>query len=151
MKSNSEFEMLSCKDKFKYLHELLTAIKLECFNEAEVEVPKAPAKKKPLGDFWVNLKDAKEYKWHEYSYEDFVMGVWYSNPNNSHYSGSANDRAVGFPTIDYDEIPDDPDQWSFGASEDDHEWFNEENIKEGNIWVKPLMVHADPDEDEDDD
>lgn len=152
MKSNAEFEAMSCEDKFTYLHEILKCIKPECLEKVEVEPPKAPKMRKRLGDFWVNLKDAKEYKWYGYSYEDFVMGIWYINPNNSHYSGSTNDRAVGFPAIDSDVIPDDPDQWSFGASEEEHEWFTEENIKEGLIWVKPLMVHADDDdEDEDDD
>ena len=145
-----DYERMSTGEKIQFLYDKLNRVKPECFEE--VEAPKAPKARKPLGDFWVNLKDAKEYKWYEYSYEDFVMGIWYINPNNSHYSGSTNDRAVGFPAIDSDVIPDDPDQWSFGASEEEHEWFTEENIKEGLIWVKPLMVHADDDdEDEDDD
>ena len=153
MKSDIEFEAMDCEDKFKYLHEVLKSIKPECLERVDGKPMKAPKKvRKPLGDFWVNLKDAKEYKWHEYFYEDFVMGIWYINPNNSHYSGSTNDRAVGFPAIDSGVIPDHPKQWSFGASEEEHEWFTEENIKEGLIWVKPLMVHADDDdEDEDDD
>ena len=152
------FEGLSIGEKFdvilnqfESIQKRLDKIKPECFLiEEKSTEPITP--REPLGDFWVCLKDAKEYKWHEYSYEDFVMGIWCINPNNSHYSGSTNDRAVGFPAIDSDVIPDHPKQWSFGASEEEHEWFTEENIKEGLIWVKPLMVHADDDdEDEDDD
>lgn len=144
----TDYECMTTPEKVQYLYEKLNKIKPECFMEEE-EPPKKI--RKPLGDFWANLKDAEDYKWYPYSYEDFVVGLWYSDPNHSHYSCSTNDRAVGFPAIDSDVIPDHPKQWSFGASEEEHEWFTEENIKEGLIWVKPLMVHADDDDDEDDD
>lgn len=153
MKSNAEFEALSCEDKFKYLHEMLKCIKPECLERVDVEPPKPPKKiRKPLGDFWVNLKDAEDYNWYPYSYEDFVVGLWYCDPNQSHYSGSACDRGVAFPAIDTDVIPNEPRQWTFGVRDTPKpEWFNEEHIRQGNIWVKPICVHADDDEDEEDD
>lgn len=151
MKSNAEFEAMSCEDKFKYLHEILKCIKPKCLERVDVEPPKAPKMRKRLGESWINLKDAEQYNWYEYSYEDFVIALWYFDPNFSHYSGSACDRGVGFPAIDKDIIPNDPAQWTFGNRDTPKpEWFNEDNIKEGNIWVKLLCVHADPEDNEDD-
>lgn len=152
MKSNAEFEALSCEDKFKYLHEMLKCIKPECLERVDVEPPKAPKKiRKPLGDFWVNLKDAEDYNWYTYSYEDFVVGLWYGDPNHSHYSGSACDRGVAFPVIDKDVIPGDASQWAFGERDVKPEWFTDENIQKGNIWVKLLCVHDASEDEEDDD
>ena len=152
MKSDAEFEALSCEDKLKYLHEMLKCIKPECLERVGVEHPKDPKIRKRLGDFWVNLKDADQYNWLEYSYEDFVIGLWYSDPNLAHYSGSACDRSVGFPAIDVDVIPKKPEQWTFcDNTKEAHSWFNEANIKEGNIWVKLLCVHEDESEDDEDD
>ena len=152
MKSDIEFEALSCEDKFKYLHEMLKCIKPECLERVDGKPMKAPKKvRKPLGDFWVNLKDAEDYNWYTYSYEDFVVGLWYCDPNHSHYSGSVCDRGVAFPAIDKDVIPGDASQWTFGERDVKPEWFTDENIQEGNIWVKLLCVHADPEDNEDDD
>lgn len=149
MKSDIEFEAMDCEDKFKYLHEMLKSIKPECLERVDGKPMKAPKKiRKSLDDKWVNLKDAEDYKWYEYSYEDFVVGLWYSNPNKSHYSGSACDRGVAFPAIDKDEIPNEIHHWTFGEREVKPEWFNEDNIQEGNIWVKPLCVHDDTEDDE---
>lgn len=151
MKSNAEFEALSCEDKFKYLHEILKCIKPECLKRVDVEPPKAPKMRKRLGESWVNLKDAEQYNWYEYSYEYFVVGLWYCDPNFTHHSGSACDRAVGFPAIDKDVIPKEPARWTFSDNTETPEWFNQDNIQDGNIWVKPLCVHADPEDNEDDD
>ena len=152
MKSDIEFEAMDCEDKFKYLHEMLKSIKPECLERVDVKPVKAPKKiRKSLGDKWVNLKDADEYNWYEYSYEDFVVGLWYCDPNFTHYSGSACDRAVGFPALDKDVIPKEPARWTFSGNTETPEWFNQDNIQEGNIWVKLLCVHDDTEDDEDDD
>lgn len=152
MKSNAEFEALSCEDKFKYLHEILKCIKPECLERVDGKPMKAPKKvRKPLGDFWVNLKDAEDYNWYTYSYEDFVVGLWYCDPNHSHYSDSACDRGVAFPAIDKDVIPGDASQWTFGKCDVKPEWFTDEHIQEGNIWVKLLCVHDASEDEEDDD
>lgn len=145
-----DFEALSCEEKFDYLNEMLKRIKPECLERVDGKPMKAPKKvRKPLGDFWVNLKDAEEYNWYTYSYEDFVVGLWYCDPNHSHYSDSAHDRGVAFPAIDKDVIPGDASQWTFGERGVKPEWFTDENIQEGNIWVKLLCVHADPEDFED--
>ena len=145
-----DFEALSCEEKFDYLNEMLKRIKPECLERVDGKPMKAPKKvRKPLGDFWVNLKDAEEYNWYTYSYEDFVVGLWYCDPNHSHYSASARDRGVAFPEIDKDVIPGDASQWTFGERGVKPEWFTDENIQEGNIWVKLLCVHADPEDFED--
>ena len=153
IKSDIEFEAMSCEDKFEYLHEVLKSIKPECLERVDGKPMKAPKKvRKPLGDKWVNLKDAEDYKWYAYSYEDFVVGLWYCDPNHSHYSGSACDRGVAFPAIDKDIIPNEPLQWTFGDRDTlKPEWFNEENIQKGNIWVKLLCVHDASEDEEDDD
>ena len=140
----SDFELMNTPEKIQYLYEKLNKIKPECFIEESEE--EHPVKCKPLGDFWVNLKDADEYYWSDYSYEDFVVGLWHSDPNLAHYSENACDRAVGFPAIDVDVIPKKPEQWDFGDNQEAPSWFNEDNIKEGNIWVKLLCVHADPED-----
>lgn len=137
------------QNQFESLQKLVDKIKPECFIEESEEEP--PVERKRLGESWINLKDADQYNWYEYFYEDFVVGLWYCDPNFTHYSGSACDRAVGFPAIDKDVIPKEPDQWTFGDGREAPEWFNDDNIKEGNIWVKLLCVHADPKDNEDDD
>lgn len=139
----SDFELMTTPEKVQYLYEKLNKIKPECFKEDPIQ---------PLGESWINLKDADQYNWYEYSYEDFVVGLWYCDPNFTHYSGSACDRAVAFPAIDKDIIPNDPAQWTFGNRDTPKpEWFNDDNIREGNIWVKLLCVHDDPEDNEDDD
>ena len=151
---NVDFEGLSIGEKFEViqnqfdtLQKLVNKIKPECFMEEE----EPPIVRQPVGDYWINLKDADDYYWSEYSYEDFVVGLWYCDPNHSHYSGSACDRGVAFPAIDKDVIPGDASQWTFGERGVKPEWFTDENIQEGNIWVKLLCVHADPEDDEEDD
>ena len=143
----SDFELMNTPEKIQYLYEKLNKIKPECFMEEE----EPPVVRQPVGDYWINLKDANDYYWSEYSYEDFVVGLWYCDPNHSHYSGSACDRGVAFPAIDKDVIPGDASQWTFGKCDVKPKWFTDENIQEGNIWVKLLCVHDDTEDDEDDD
>ena len=135
MENNTiDFEALSCEEKFDYLNEMLKRIKPECFKDEE------STKVKPLGDFWVNLKDAKGYNWSKYSYEDFVIGLWSFDPNKANHSGSACDRNVGFPR-NFKGIPNETSHWDFGDGKEVPDWFTQSNINEGNIWVKPLFVH----------
>ena len=138
----TDYECMTTPEKVQYLYEKLNKLKPECF----VEEPN-----QPLGDFWVNLKEADNFYWSEYAYEDFVVGLWYCDPNHSHYSGSACDRGVAFPAIDKDVIPGDASQWTFGERDVKPEWFTDENIQEGNIWVKLLCVHDASEDNEDDD
>ena len=133
-----DFESLSCKEKFEYLNKMLKRIKPECFNDEE---PEKPTELKPLGDFWINLKNAKEYIWDDYDYDDFVIGLWTYDPNKVRHSASACDRNVGFPKDFNDTVPNATDYWDFGGGKERPDWFTQANINEGHIWVKPLFVH----------
>ena len=150
---NVDFEGLSIREKFEVIQnqfdtiqKLVNKIKPECFMEEEEEPPLV---RQPVGDYWINLKDADDYYWGEYSYEDFVVGLFGCDANRVRHSGSVTNRSVAFPKEFY---PDKTCHWSFGDGTPIPKWFTQENINKGKIWVKPLMVHADDDdEDEDDD
>ena len=74
----TDYERMTTPEKVQYLYEKLNNLKPECLERVDGKPMKAPKKvRKPLGDFWVNLKDAEDYNWYTYSYEDFVVGLWY--------------------------------------------------------------------------
>ncbi len=138
----SDFELMNTPEKIQYLFEKLNEIKPECFKEKTNQ---------PLGDFWVNLKEADNFYWSEYAHEDFVVGLFGCDANKVRHSGSASSRNVAFPKEFYGDSPDKVCHWDFGGGKPIPEWFNQENIDRGKIWVKPICVHADDDEDEEDD
>lgn len=141
------FEGLSIGEKFdvilnqfESIQKRLDKIKPECFLiEEKSTEPITP--REPLGDFWVCLKDADNYYWSEYAYEDFVIGLWGCDANKVRHSGSAENRNVGYPKEFYGVSPNKTEHWSFGSGKPIPEWFTQENIDNGRIWVKPLCVH----------
>lgn len=142
---NVDFEGLSIGEKFEViqnqfdtLQKLVNKIKPECFMEEEEE---PPVVRQPVGDYWINLKDADDYYWSEYSYEDFVVGLFGCDANRVRHSGSASSRNVAFPKEFYGASPDKVCHWDFGGGKPIPEWFNQENIDRGKIWVKPLCIH----------
>lgn len=136
---NIDFEDLSLEDKCMYLNEMLKRIKPECFNGETMQTPKLKA----LGDFWVNLKDAKEYYWDSYDYEDFVMGVWSTDPNKLYRSNDVCKRRVAYLSGLNCGSANLADDWDFGDDcEERPEWFTQDAIDKGHIWVKPLIAHG---------
>lgn len=143
---NVDFEGLSIGEKFEVIQnqldnliKLVNRIKPECLEEDEEE--ELPVVRQPLGDFWVNLKDADNYYWGDYSYEDFVIGLFGCDANRVRHSGSVTNRSVAFPKEFYGASPDKTCHWSFGDGTPIPEWFSQENIDKGKIWVKPLCLH----------
>lgn len=140
MKGNTiEFEGFSEEEKFNYLYNVVKSIKPECFVGGVNDV----AKLKALGDFWVNLKDAKEYYWDSYNYEDFVMGVWTTDPNKLYSSNSACERRVAYLSGLRCCSANCADDWDFSEyCEERPEWFTQDALDKGKIWVKPLIAHG---------
>lgn len=141
-----DFEGLSIGEKFEVIQnhldnliKLVNRIKPECLVEEEEE--ELPIERKPVGDFWVNLKEADNFYWGEYAYEDFVVGLFGCDANRVHRSGSASSRNVAFPKEFYEASPDKVCHWDFGDGKPIPEWFNQENIDRSKIWVKPLCIH----------
>ena len=128
----TDYERMTTPEKVQYLYEKLNKLKPECF----VEEPN-----QPLGDFWINLKEANNYYWSEYFYEDFVVGLFEGDANKVRHSGAASSRNVAFPNQLYGASPDKVCHWDFGGGKPIPEWFNQENINNGKIWVKPICVH----------
>lgn len=135
----TDYERMTTPEKVQYLYEKLNKIKPECFMEENEEEP--PVVRKPVGDFWVNLKEADNFYWGEYSYEDFVIGLFGCDANRVRHSGSVTNRSVAFPKEFYGASPDKTCHWSFGDGTPIPEWFSQENIDKGKIWVKPLCLH----------
>lgn len=136
---NIDFEDLSLEDKCMYLNEMLNRIKPECFKGETIQTPKLKA----LGNFWVNLKDAEEYYWDSYAYEDFVMGVWTTDPNKLYRSNSVCERRVAYLGGLNCGSANCADDWDFDdACGDRPEWFTQDAIDKGKIWVKPLIAHG---------
>ena len=134
-----DFEDFSNEEKFDYLYKMINSIKPECFVDGVKDV----AKLKALGDFWVNLKDAEEYYWDSYSYEDFVMGVWTTDPNKLYHSNSACERRVAYLSGLNCGSANCADDWDFSEyCEERPEWFDQDAIDKGKIWVKPLIAHG---------
>lgn len=127
-----DYERMTTGEKIQFLYDKLNRVKPECFVEEPTQ---------PLGDFWVCLKDADNYYWSEYAYEDFVIGLWGCDANRVRHSGSAENRNVGYPKEFYEASPNKTEHWSFGSGKPIPEWFTQENIDNGRIWVKPLCVH----------
>lgn len=133
------FEDFSDEEKFDYLYNMVNSIKPECF----VDDVKDASKLKSLGDFWVNLKDAEEYYWGSYDCEDFVIGVWTTDPNKLYHSNSACERRVAYLSVPNCGSANCADDWYFSEYCGDRpEWFTQDAIDEGHIWVKPLIAHG---------
>ena len=136
---NIDFEDFSDEEKFDYLYKMLNSIKPECFADCARDASKLKA----LGDFWVNLKDAEEYYWDSYAYEDFVMGVWTTDPNKLYRSNSACERRVAYLSGLNCGSANCADDWDFSEyCEERPEWFDQDAIDKGKIWVKPLIAHG---------
>ena len=136
---NIDFEDFSDEEKFDYLYKMLNSIKPECFADCARDASKLKA----LGDFWVNLKDAEEYYWDSYNYEDFVMGVWTTDPNKLYHSNSACERRVAYLSGLNCGSANCADDWDFSEyCEERPEWFDQDAIDKGKIWVKPLIAHG---------
>lgn len=134
-----DFEDFSDEEKFDYLYKMLNSIKPECFADCARDASKL----KSLGDFWVNLKDAEEYYWDSYDYEDFVMGVWTTDPNKLYRSNNACERRVAYLSGICGDSADCADDWDFSEyCEERPEWFTQDAIDNGHIWVKPLIAHG---------
>ena len=131
----TDYERMTTPEKVQYLYEKLNNLKPECFKE------EPPLVRQPVGDYWINLKDADDYYWGEYSYEDFVVGLFGCDANKVRHSGGAENRNVAFPKEFYEASPDKVCHWDFGGGKPIPEWFNQENINNGKIWVKPICVH----------
>lgn len=135
----ADFYGFSEEEKFNYLYNMVKSIKPECFVDGVKDV----AKLKALGDFWVNLKDAEEYYWDSYAYEDFVMGVWTTDPNKLYHSNSACERRVAYLSGLNCGSANCADDWDFNEyCEERPEWFDQDAIDKGKIWVKPLIAHG---------
>ena len=133
------FEDFSNEEKFDYLYKMLNSIKPECFADCARDASKLKA----LGDFWVNLKDAEEYYWDSYEYEDFVMGVWTTDPNKLYRSNNACERRVAYLSGLNCGSANCADDWDFSEYfEERPEWFTQDAIDKGHIWVKPLIAHG---------
>lgn len=128
----SDFELMNTPEKIQYLYEKLNKLKPECFKEDPIQL---------LGDFWVNLKDAKKYNWLEYAFDDFVIALMVSDPNKATRSCNTDDFSLGYPNIDEDNNFDKVDSWAFGATRNAPDWFTQGNLDRGSIWVKPIVVH----------
>lgn len=134
-----DFEDFSDEEKFNYLYKMINSIKPECFADCARDASKL----KSLGDFWVNLKDAEEYYWDSYAYEDFVMGVWTTDPNKLYRSNNACERRVAYLSGLNCGSANCADDWDFGDDCGDRpEWFTQDAIDKGHIWVKPLIAHG---------
>ena len=134
-----DFEDFSNEEKFDYLYKMINSIKPECFADCARDASKLKA----LGDFWVNLKYAEEYYWDSYSYEDFVMGVWTTDPNKLYHSNSACERRVAYLSGLNCGSANCADDWDFSEyCEERPEWFDQDAIDKGKIWVKPLIAHG---------
>lgn len=133
------FEDFSDEEKFDYLYKMINSIKPECFADCARDASKL----KSLGEFWVNLKDAKEYYWDSYNYEDFVMGVWTTDPNKLYRSNDACERRVAYLSGLNCGSANCADDWDFSEyCEKRPEWFDQDAIDKGKIWVKPLITHG---------
>lgn len=128
----SDFELMNTPEKIQYLYEKLNKVKPECFVEETNQ---------PLGDFWVNLKDAKKYDWEEYAFDDFLIGHWGINPNEATRSCNTDDLSLGYPNTDGNKGFDDVNVWKFGATRNAPDWFTQTKLDKGYIWVKPVTVH----------
>lgn len=134
-----DFEDFSDEEKFEYLYKMLNSIKPECFADCARDASKL----KSLGDFWVNLKDAEEYYWDSYDYEDFVVGVWTTDPNKLYRSNNACERRVAYLSGLKCVSANCADDWDFiEYCEERPEWFTQDAIDKGHIWVKPLIAHG---------
>jgi hypothetical protein len=134
-----DFEDFSDEEKFEYLYKMLNSIKPECFADCARDASKL----KSLGDFWVNLKDAEEYYWDSYDYEDFVVGVWTTDPNKLYRSNNACERRVAYLSGLKCVSANCADDWAFSEyCEERPEWFTQDAIDNGHIWVKPLIAHG---------
>lgn len=134
-----DFEDFSDEEKFDYLYKMINSIKPECFADCARDASKL----KSLGDFWVNLKDAEEYYWDSYAYEDFVMGLWTTDPNKLYHSNSACERRVAYLSGLNCGSANCADDWDFNEyCEERPEWFDQDAIDKGKIWVKPLIAHG---------
>lgn len=134
-----DFEGFSDEEKFNYLYKMINSIKPECFADCARDASKLKA----LGDFWVNLKDAEEYYWDSYAYEDFVMGVWTTDPNKLYHSNNVFERRVGYLSELNCGSANCADDWDFSDDcRDSPEWFTQDAIDKGHIWVKPLIAHG---------
>lgn len=129
----TDYERMTTPEKVQYLYEKLNKVKPECF----VEEPN-----QPLGDFWVCLKDAKKYDWEEYTYDDFLVSRWgFSDPNMVNRSCNVDGHIVGYPNDDGKPNYSKVSSWSFCCTQKTPDWFTQENIDNGRIWVKPIIVH----------
>ena len=127
-----DYERMTTGEKIQFLYDKLNRVKPECF----VEEPN-----QPLGDFWVCLKEAKKYDFLEYAYDDFVIGSWYSDPNKANRSCNTDDHTIGYPNNDDTPSFNKIEDWAFGCTRKAPDWFTQENLDEGHIWVKPVVVH----------
>lgn len=128
----SDFELMNTPEKIQYLYEKLNKIKPECFKEEADQ---------PLGDFWVNLKDAKKYNWLEYAFDDFLIAFLYTDPNKATRSCNTDDLTLGYPNTDDHTSFDKVDSWKFGATRKAPDFFTQENLDNDCLWVKPVVVH----------
>lgn len=137
-----DYDMMSTGEKIQFLYDKLNRIKPGCFKDYKES-------NKPMGDFWVNLKDAEGYDWNTYDCEDFLVTFSTSNPNNSSYSADADSYTVAYPHDFYEGAPNQGKHWLCGNHVDRPNWFTTHNINEGAIWVKPIIIHPVKDEEDD--
>lgn len=128
----SDFELMTTPEKVQYLYEKLNKLKPECFVEET---------NKPLGDFWVNLKDAKKYNWLEYAFDDFLVALWCIDPSNVNRSCNTDDLSLCYPNTEGNKDFDKAESWSFGSIREIPDFFTQENLDRGFLWVKPVVVH----------
>lgn len=128
----SDFKLMNTPEKIEYLFNKLNEIKPECFKEKTNQ---------PLGDFWVCLKDAKKYDIEAYGFDDFMVALWCIDPNKATRSCNTDDLSLGYPNMDNDAGFDKAEAWMFGANREIPDWFTQENLDRGFLWVKPVIVH----------
>lgn len=130
------FEKLSTDEKLAYIKEMLMCIKPDCFDEGE---SKKEEPKMALGDFYVRLDKADKFDFNEYNCEDFIIKYAFEDPTHDKMSADADSYCILYPYIF--EYPTKADSWCCGSDWTKPEWFKQEMIDKGHIWVKPLVVH----------
>lgn len=127
----TDYERMTTPEKVQYLYEKLNNLKPECFKEEPNQ---------PLGDFWVNLKDAKKYDWEEYAFNDFMIALWCTDPNKATRSCNTDNLSLGYPDTDDNEDFSKVESWKFGSTRKAPDWFTQTKLDSGYIWVKPVVA-----------
>lgn len=139
-----DFNALTCKEKLDYLFEVIQQLKPDCFEKAEavVGLMKETKKEEPkmaLGDFYVRLDKADKFDFNEYDCEDFIIKYDFEDPTHAKMSADADSYCILYPYIS--DCSAKADSWCCGIDWTKPEWFKQEMIDKGRIWVKPIVVH----------